>query len=258
MSDLPPPPSAPPPSAPPPPPSSLIPPGYVAYGAPGARPYGGRFQAVGGIGKAMNILLIVFLPLQVLTVFSTYKLSNDAKDFLNGDMSESAFRSASRANLGTFSGLLLIPIAVLTMILMFRMAKNMQSVGRGGQTWRPGWAIGGWFCPPFLYVIPWLMFRELWKGSDPAASYDWKRSRVSPLVNLWWVMYGVIPLAGLVTAAGVFADLRRPTLEDFADKMHDFALINVLLGVVSFFAGIVYLLMIRQLVHRHRETIGEA
>ena len=54
------------------------------------------------------------------------------------------------------------------MIWMFKMAKNVRALGRQGLRYAPGWAIGGWFVPPcVLYVVPWLMFRELWKASDP-------------------------------------------------------------------------------------------
>ena len=71
-----------------------------------------------------------------------------------------------RRTLGSLVGLLVIPIAVLTIIWMFRMAGNLRQLGRTGATWAPGWAIGGWFCPPCaIYAIPWLMFRELWRGS---------------------------------------------------------------------------------------------
>ena len=53
------------------------------------------------------------------------------------------------------------------MIWMYRMAANHRALQRNG-TWAPGWAIGGWFLPPGgLYIIPFLMFRELWKASDP-------------------------------------------------------------------------------------------
>lgn len=255
MSDLPPPPSSPLPSVPPPPPS-LVPPGYTAYGAPPDRPYGVAFQSVGGVAKALNVLLIIYLPLQLLTVVSTYRLSSDAKDFLSGDMSERTFRDNTSTNFSGLSGLLVIPIAVLTMITMFRMARNLRVLRSEGQTWKPGWAIGGWFCPPFVFVIPWLMFRELWKGSDPSATYDWKRGKVSPLINIWWVLYGLVPLIGFGTAAGLFANFSRPSIRDLAEKLDDFALVNLILQIVSLGTTVVYLLMIRQLVARHRAATG--
>jgi hypothetical protein len=152
---------------PPPPPSFTPPPGYVGYGGPGAA-MSGSFQRIKGLAKAIDVLLIVSIPFQVLGVIGLFQIRNKARDFLAGDITESKFTEATRANLGSLASILVIPIAVLTIILMFRMAQNLRGLGRGGATWAAGWAIGGWFCPPcVIYAIPWLMFRELWKGSDP-------------------------------------------------------------------------------------------
>ena len=73
------------------------------------------------------------------------------------------------------------------MIWLFRIAKNHQALGRR-LTWAPGWAIGGWFLPPIVYVIPTLMLRESWKAADPevpAGDERWKSSSDSPLLWIW-------------------------------------------------------------------------
>ena len=255
MSDVPPP-----PSFPPPPPNLTPPPGYVHYGSSDA-PASRSFQRVGGVAKALGILLMIYIPLQLLAIAATIRLSGRAKDYLNGEISESEFRDATRLNAGGLSGLLIIPIAVLTMILMYRMAQNLRTLGRSGQTWSPGWAIGGWFCPPLVvYAIPWLMFRELWKGSDPdiaPSDHSWKQAPVSPLVNAWWVLYGLVPLIGIATAAGVFANIVNASLDDLAERIDDYLVINSLLGVASVAAAIVYLLMVRQLSQRHMRSTRE-
>ena len=49
---------------------------------------------------------------------------------------------------------------------MYRIATNVRAFQRQ-TTWSPLFAIFGWMLPPFvLYVIPFLMLRELWKASD--------------------------------------------------------------------------------------------
>ena len=235
------------------------PPGYVQYGAP-AQPYGAALHTIGGPGKALVVLLIIYLPLQLLGVLGTYQLSEKAKDFLNGEISSRKFEDANAANLANIGGLLVIPIAVLTMIFMNRMAKNVQAFRRDGQTWKSGWAVGGWFCPPLvLYVIPFLMFRELWKGSDPTADqYSWKASRVPAIVTVWWVLYGLAPLAGIITAAGFLSNLRGMSTADLAEQLDDFAAINLVLAVVGLVTTVVYLVMIRQFIARHKQLTGEA
>ena len=62
------------------------------------------------------------------------------------------------------------------------MAANLRKLGRPGQTWAPGWGIASWFVPPcFVYAVPWLMFKELWRGSDPGVppgDPSWKQRPV--------------------------------------------------------------------------------
>lgn len=256
------PPANPPPSfpapPPPPPPNLTPPPGYVAYGSPGAA-MSGSFSKVGGVSKALGILLMIFVPLQIIGVFSLFQLRDDARDFLNGEMSEKEYTDAVQTNFGSLAGLLIIPIAVLTMILMFRMAANLQALGRDGQTWKKGWGIAGWFCPPCaVYAIPWLMFRELWKGSDPAvAPHDpaWRNSIVSPLITVWWVLYGLVPLIGFVTAAGLVSNFG--SAETLAERTEDYLAINVALTLVGVVSAVVYLMVIRQLSARHMAATHE-
>ena len=253
--------ATPPPSFPPPPPNLAPPAGYVYGSGAGWMATGAPMRRIGGVAKALGLLLMIYIPLQVIAIFTTIRLSQKAKDYLNDEISESEFRDATRLDVGGLSGFLIIPIAVLTMILMYRMAQNLRALGRSGQTWSSGWAIGGWFCPPLVvYAIPWLMFRELWKGSDPEIAPDdpsWKRSHVSPLVNVWWVLYGLLPLIGIVTAAGIFANVASTSIENFAERIDDFLVINLLLGVASVAGAIVYLLMIRQLSERHMRATHE-
>jgi Domain of unknown function (DUF4328) len=257
MSDFP----SPPPPPPPPPPNMGPPPGYVAYGGPGAA-MSGSFSKVGGICKALVVLLIIFIPLQLLGVIGLIQLSGKAQDFLDGTISENEFTDATSTNLSSLSGLLIIPIAVLTMIIMFRMAKNLRVLGRSGATWAAGWAIGGWFCPPCaIYAIPWLMFRELWRGSDaevPPNDPSWKTRPVSPLVNIWWVLYGLVPLIGLATSASFVSNLGDFDAREVAQNFDDFLMINIVLALVGAATAGVYLVMIRQLTARHMAATREA
>lgn len=245
---------------PPPPPFNLTPPpGYVAYGGPGSVPFG--TQPIGGVAKPLGILMMIMVPVQLLSVFSTISISNSAKDYLEGTISESKFKEAYSGNLSQIGGLLVIPVAVLTMIWMLRMAKNLRALGRTGATFAPGWAIGGWFTPPCaIYAVPWLMLKELWRGSDPdlpAGDPNWKSGRVSPLITAWWIMYGLLPLAGFATAAGLLSGLQDVDTRDLADQFDKFAAINIALGVLGIGTAVVYLMIVRQLSARHMKAIGE-
>ena len=159
---------------------------------------------------------------------------------------------------------MVIPIAVLTMIWMFRMAANLRKLGRTGQTWAPGWGIGAWFVPPcVVYAVPWLMFKELWKGSDPTIAPGdpaWKQAPVSPLVTVWWVLYGLVPLLGVLLGRGH----RRATArrDDHARRSpsdsSDFSAVNIFFAVVGMVATFVYLRLVRDLSARHMQSTREA
>jgi len=247
---------------PPPPPNMGPPPGYVAYGGANAAPQGA--QAIGGLSKALAVLLFIMIPLQILGVFATIGVSEKAKDFLDGSISRTEFEDATEANLSTFAGLFVIPIAVLTIIWMYRMAGNLRVLGRSGATWAPGWAIGGWFVPPcVLYVVPWLMFKELWRGSDPDVGYgdpSWKQGRVAPIVTVWWVMYGLLPLVGIFTAASIVTQFSSGgvDVDDLAKQYDKYANLNLAMAVVGIGTTAVYLVFVRQLSARHMRATREA
>lgn len=244
---------------PPPPPNLTPPPGYVAYGGPGAVPYG--VQPIGGVARALAVLVLILVPVQILAVITSINIADKAEKFLDGSISESEFEDAYTANIGQIGGILVIPVAVLTIIWMFRMAKNLRAMGRTNATFAPGWAIGGWFTPPFvLYVVPWLMMRELWKGSDPdspAHDPNWRSGRVTPLINIWWVMFGLVPLVGIATNVGVITGFQNIDAEKLAEQYHDWAAVNLAIAVVAVGTAIVYWMLVRQLSARHMKATRE-
>ena len=245
------------PSMPPPPPHLSPPPGYVSYGAatPGAY---GSFQRIGGVGKWLRICLMVLIPVQALSVITSIGARSKARDFLAGRISEHDYTSTVglAALLGILSFGLFLAVAVLTVIWMFRMAKNVELMQRIG-TWKPGWAIGGWFVPPFvLYVIPYLMLRDLWKASDSETVGDWRRNRVAPIVTVWWVLYGLAPLAFISVTFASF-QLDR-TAQDAAKEIDSKFGITLASSLVQVAAAIAYLLLVRQLTDRHQRATQEA
>ncbi len=237
------------------------PPGYVGYGGPTA--YSGPFQGIRSISKAMVVLLWIYLPLQLLSIYDQLRLSRQASRFLDGSISEQSFKDSVRVNASSVVGLMVVPIAVLTMIWMYRMSANLPNLGRQGRTWAPGWAIASWFVPPCaIYAVPWLMFKELWKGSDPdCAPGDpaWKNSRVSPLVTWWWVLYGLLPILSISSNAQFINEISSDTTTlERAKRYHDYAGSAVVFAVLGIVATVVYLQLVRQLAARHMQSTREA
>jgi hypothetical protein len=250
---------------PPPPPAMGPPPGYVAYGEVGS--VNRNMMRIGGLAKALWILLLVYIPLSALNVLATVQVAHKAQQFADGTISKDRFASISRLNIGSAAGYLVVPIAVLTILWMFRMANNVRALGRPGLRFAPGWAIGGWFTPPcIVYAVPWLMFRELWKASDPDIGPNdpaWRDQRVPSIVNLWWVCYGLVPLLGVFSAAGIVSQLRNTSdsdkrLHDLADQLHRYLPLNVAIAAVGMVSGVIYLLLVRQLSDRHMRATRES
>jgi hypothetical protein len=74
-----------------------------------------------------------------------------------------------------FTGLLVAPAA--TAVWMHNAYRNLPALGVGGLTWSPGWAAGAWFVPIANLFVPYLVARELWRGSSGG-----RRS----FLALWW------------------------------------------------------------------------
>jgi hypothetical protein len=251
-----------PPPPPPPPPPDLKPPSFPAHeGAPHAA---SGLKRVGGLARSTVILVGIT---GVTTVFSTLTSGlarDEARAFLDGRISEDEFIEAYSpgALFGLVQFLTFIGAGVLTILLMFRLASNHRALGRSG-TWAPGWAIGGWFLPPLvLYVIPFLMLRELWKASDPSippGDDRWRASPVAPVVTVWWLLYGLAPLALLVIQGfgAVGSNLTAGSTEAAAEVLVDQFAFSVVGAVVTVLGAISFIVLVRGLAARHRQLTGE-
>jgi hypothetical protein len=247
------------PSMPPPPPPVGMqpPPGYVAYGGQNQGAFG-TFQKIGGVSKALGYVMMAVIAIQVLSTLVSLSLRGKVSDFLNERTSTTSIDGALGllAIVAIVAGAVMLAAVVLTMIWMFRMAKNQQILGRSGR-WVPGWAIGGWFLPPcILYIIPYLMMRDLWKSSEPESGPNWAQNAIAPIVHIWWVLYGLVPLLFISVSFNGFK--AGQTIDDAARNFDDSFTRSVLNSVVQIAAAVAYLLLVRQLSQRHMRTTQEA
>jgi hypothetical protein len=271
VSDVPPPPgSAPPPfpppqgstPPPPPPPDLAPPPGYAAFSN---RPTPTRpVRRVGNLSTFVMVLTGVAALATMTTVVLSAGVSQDATDFLQGRASDDEFRDAVGPlnAVQLLAGLATVAAGVLTIVWMFRMANNVRAYGRQ-TTWSPLFAIFGWFLPPMvLYVIPFLVLRELWKASDPGvpdASDEWRRSPGTWLLWAWFLLFGVLPAVVLAIQVGSFATGGLPSgdLESIAESLEDFGALAVLSGVLNVAAAAVWITFVRRMTRRHTALTNE-
>lgn len=217
-------------------------------------------QRVGKLATAVVALTATSAVVSLITVWASQAAQGDAEALLDGtiDTDEFVERAAPYLLMSTVQAVATLATAVVTMIWMYRIAKNHRTLHRG-TTWGPGWAIGGWFLPPLLFVIPFLMFRELWKASDPAVPIggDWKSGRVSPVVPVWFLLYSVIPIVLLVVQSSSGFNLGASE-RDLAQQIIDDQQATAVGAVVALAGAAAFIVLVRGVTARHRELTGES
>jgi hypothetical protein len=215
---------------------------------------------VGGVAKAAKILVAVTAVAGLLNWVVAALVKSEAQQFLDREISSDDFASSLLvfSLVGVISGAATLGSAIVVMVWMHRIASNHRALHRAG-TWGPGWAIGGWFLLPFVYVIPFLMFRELWKASDPNVPIggDWKSGRVAQVVTAWFVVFG--PISLVVQIASASSNLNLGTSDrDVAEQIVDSQALLATSGIVSIVAAGLFVVMATQLTQRHTRLTGEA
>jgi len=251
-----------PPPPPPPPPPTPGPQAASAFAPPTGPPAEASaplMRKVSGIGSAIVILTSVVGVAALLSGITQSGAREEARDFLAGNISEDEFLAAysSASGAGSLASLGQVVLAILTFILMIKMARNLRDLGRA-TTWGPIWGVVGWVLPPgVLYVIPWLMFRELWKASGPQD--DWKTERVPWSFNLWWIAFGLapIPLATILGVSVVNAGLMATDTRALATILAEQYWVTLASGVTTAMAAVAFVVMMRALISRHRTLTGE-
>lgn len=239
------------------------PPGYVAYeGHP--TPTAG-IRRVGGLAVPIVVSTVIVAVGTLISTFLSASIATDAADFLAGSIEQSEFEDAlvplnsvqllvSAATLAT---------GVLTIIWMFRIANNVRAFGRA-TTWSPLFAIFGWFLPPLvLYVIPFLVLRELWKASEPTGvdgTDGWRATSDNPVLWAWFVLFGILPAVLFAVQVGSFASGGLPAgdIESVAESLDEFGLIGWLTALLNVAAAIVWVRFVRQLTQRHKRLTNES
>ena len=238
------------------------PPGYVAFGGPGA--YDGRFQLIGSLTKALVVLSIITIVASALGLVTQLTLRGDALDFRDGSTTIEEFGDKLGPYLAVtaIAGLVGLATLIVQIIWTFRMAKNLQFLGRQDRTFSPGATIainilGG--CT--LGILPYFMWRELWKGSDPESppgDPTWKQRPVGQIVHTWLIATLLtVVVAAFLGIRNAIARVSRNSNATIAKQLDEQMALVVASGVMSLISAVVFLGLIRQLSARHMTTTRE-
>ena len=245
-------------AAPPPPPPP--PTGLIANQAFATSFSPAPAQRIGGLATAASIMSAVSALELVLTAVLQGTSRADASAYLNGELSDSEFISAVTpyALLTFVQSVSVLATVVLVILWMYRIAANLRRLGRSG-TWGPGWAIGGWFLPPMLYIIPLLMFRELWHGSDPSAPRDgnWRSKRFPPILIVWFALYSVAPLVLLFSTGDQSLTSIGGAERELAEHIAGSSASSWVTAAIGVAGAAAFIALCRMLTARHQRLTGE-
>jgi hypothetical protein len=102
-------------------------------------------------------------------------------------------------------------IATIVFFLMwlYRSYENLPAFGvrRGDIEYSSGWAVGSFFVPIVLLIIPYRAIRELWRKSVPNQSNMFREMSPPAFFPLWWATWLVNLVIGQIYMRTMFQDL---------------------------------------------------
>ncbi|MBK7329857.1 MAG: DUF4328 domain-containing protein [Dehalococcoidia bacterium] len=148
-----------------------------------------------------------------------------------------------------FQSLVVVGIVPFFLWWTRRATCNVRALGAAAPEFGPGWAIGWWFVPFANWVQPVRVLNQAWRASDPglpAAETDgWRRTRLTPLLPIWWVAYQVV--SAVWTTVWGSIDPKAMDDRDIANLTSAVALLDVLmLGITGLTIWVVFALTRRQ------------
>ncbi len=130
-------------------------------------------------------------------------------------------------------------------IWIYRASHNAGEMQPNEQRITPGWAVGWYFVPFMLLFKPFVAMRQTWNSSvNPTGDID----RGAPaLLGWWWAAWLVSNIGGNLSYRMASAN---PSVED----MHNMALFDTALSVVSIVSTILFIQILRRVTEAQAET----
>jgi hypothetical protein len=92
---------------------------------------------------------------------------------------------------------------VTLLIWMYRAYRNLGPLLARNLDYSAGWAIGAWFIPLVNFVLPFIIMREIWNGSDPKIEENNKFTRdqacTPDILVTWWLSFLISNVGGRIS-----------------------------------------------------------
>ena len=247
------------------PPPSAPPPGYYDQGSAPSAAWGGppgdyttpaQWHNLRGLTTALTVLFAIHIGLAVLLIIGVLNHLSVLSDkevggiVLDTDaVNDAQAFPVAMLILAFFLG---IATLVLLIIWLFRAAKNNEALGRQNPRLGPGWAIAGFLIPFANLVIPFIMFDDVWRGSDPAVPRgdpNWRRSSTLPAIWAWLVTSVIFTIPNLVASAG--GDVRA----DEPEKVRRDDILRIIATFGAILAAVLAIVVIRRIAARQEACL---
>ncbi len=136
-----------------------------------------------------------------------------------------------------------------------RASRNLLTLKSNDQGFTPEKGVVWFFVPVFNLFKPWQVYRELFRGSDPAVTTDdalaWKtKGKVPAIVNVWAGIFVVVFFFNSLTVGRVWYSVRE-TVDDVIVAHQRLIIADFLLVVLGIAAIIVVIELHRRQEARH-------
>jgi hypothetical protein len=176
------------------------------------------YRSAESLTRTLAILLGVWIVLHVVALFSGLAELDLLRRAQGGEFvnPQEALASDNRQGfiaLAVF--VLLFATAIVFIIWIHRLYKNVPSLGMGPLRYGTGWAIGAWFVPIWAFFRPKQIVNDIWRASDNEDGYrsgSFEGRPVHGMINLWWVMFLI---SARIDRIGLSSLFREETIEDF-------------------------------------------
>ena len=140
-----------------------------------------------------------------------------------------------------------VATAVLFLMWLFRVYKNLPSLRAANLEFTPGWAVGWWFIPFANLVKPFQVVREAWRESDP--DFDPSLNFLSggtgsapSLFGFWWAFW---------ILSNITNNISSRLVDDSGTQVSEgFIAVWIVASVLSLIAALLAILVVRSITER--------